>query len=117
MATKKQSKKSIDKPESGEVVTRIKAGGETSVKKSAKKPTKAESTAPKVTEKKQRFRVLRSIGGYFKGAWTELRLVRWPTRRATWSMTGAVLAFSAFFVILIVLLDLLFQYLFDQILG
>ena len=60
---------------------------------------------------------LGAIGGYFKGAWVELRLVRWPTRRATWSLTGAVLAYSAFFVILVLLLDAAFKYLFELILG
>lgn len=53
---------------------------------------------------------------YFKGAWYELQQVRWPTRRATWGMTGAVLAFSAFFVIFILLVDALFKYIFELIL-
>ncbi len=59
----------------------------------------------------------RAIGGYFKGAWEELRQVRWPTRRATWSMTLAVLLYSAFFVAIILLLDAGFKYLFELILG
>lgn len=54
--------------------------------------------------------------GYFVGAWKELRQVHWPTRRATWSLTGAVLAFSAFFVLFILLLDALFKYVFESIL-
>ena len=57
-----------------------------------------------------------AIGGYFKGAWTELRQVRWPTRRATWGLTLAVILFSAFFAIVILLLDILFKYLFEIIL-
>jgi len=60
---------------------------------------------------------LLSIGGYFKGAWFELRQVRWPTRRATWGLTLAVILFSAFFVVLILLLDFVFQYLFELILS
>ena len=55
--------------------------------------------------------------GYFKGAWFELKQVRWPNRRATWGMTTAVLAFTAFFVVVILLLDALFKYLFQLILG
>lgn len=60
--------------------------------------------------------VLKAIGGYFKGSWQELRQVRWPNRKATWSLTFAVLAFTLFFALLIVLLDAGFKYLFDLIL-
>lgn len=58
-----------------------------------------------------------ATGNYFRGAWYELRQVRWPNRRATWGLTAAVLGFTAFFVILILLLDALFKYLFQLILG
>lgn len=54
---------------------------------------------------------------YFKGAWYELKQVRWPNRKATWGLTGAVIAFSAFFVVIILLLDVLFKYLFQLLLG
>ena len=57
------------------------------------------------------------IGNYFKGAWFELRQVRWPNRRATWALTVAVILFSLFFVLLIVLLDSLFKYLFELIIA
>ncbi|MDB5167654.1 MAG: secE [Candidatus Saccharibacteria bacterium] len=57
-----------------------------------------------------------SFGEYFKGAWYELRQVRWPNRKATWSLTGAVLLFTGFFVVLILLLDVLFKFIFEQIL-
>ncbi len=56
-----------------------------------------------------------SLATYFKGAWHELKQVRWPNRKATWSLTAAVLLFSAFFVAFILLLDLLFGYLFELI--
>jgi preprotein translocase SecE subunit len=59
---------------------------------------------------------LRSFGGYFKGAWQELRMVRWPNRRATWGLTLAVILFSVFFAAIILGLDTLFQYLFKEIL-
>lgn len=58
---------------------------------------------------------LRAIGGYFKGAWQELRAVRWPNRRNTWGLTLAVLGFTAFFIILILLIDYAFQVLFEQV--
>lgn len=61
--------------------------------------------------------VLGRLVGYFKGSWYELRQVRWPDRRATWGMTGALLAFTAFFVVIILLLDAVFAKLFNILLG
>lgn len=75
--------------------------------------------AAKVTRvpKNKFLKLFYSIGGYFKGAWDELRQVRWPTRRSTWELTIAVILFSAFFVVIIVLLDALFKYLFELIIA
>ncbi len=61
-------------------------------------------------------RPFRAIGGYFKGAWQELRQVRWPNRPATWSLTLAVILFSVFFAAIILGLDTAFSYLFKEIL-
>lgn len=61
------------------------------------------------------FGFLSKIGGYFKGSWAELRQVRWPDRKATWGMTAAVLLFTGFFAVLIVLLDAGFSELFKLI--
>jgi preprotein translocase SecE subunit len=99
-------------------VTRIKAVDTKPAKKSDKKPVVVDTkkTAEPKKSKKSFMAVLRSIGGYFKGAWFELRQVRWPNRKATWSLTAAVLIFTAFFVVLVVLLDVLFKYLFELIL-
>lgn len=58
-----------------------------------------------------------AMGRYFKGAWVELRQVRWPDRKSTWGMTGALIAFTAFFVVVILCLDFLFSQLFKLILG
>lgn len=55
------------------------------------------------------------IKDYFAGAWYELRQVRWPDRKATWSMTGALLVFTAVFSIIILLIDAVFKYLFQLI--
>lgn len=60
-------------------------------------------------------KVFKNIGRYFKGSWSELRQVRWTNRKATWGLTGAVIIFSAIFVILIVLLDAGFDMLFKLI--
>lgn len=61
-------------------------------------------------------RPFRAFGGYFKGAWVELRQVRWPDRKATWSLTLAVILFSLFFALVIVGLDYVFSYLFKEVL-
>jgi len=58
---------------------------------------------------------LKRLLKYFKDSWVELKLVRWPTRSATWSMTLAVIIFSAIFVALIILLDAGFSILFEKI--
>ena len=107
--------------ESKAKVTRISASDSTKrTKTPAAKAPKANSTKkPKnktaeSAEKKKGFAA--RFFGYFTGAWYELRQVHWPTRRATWSLTGAVLLFTAFFVLVILLLDAGFQYLFDQLL-
>jgi preprotein translocase subunit SecE len=102
-------------------VTRITASDSATPQASAKKPIKAKSTKvtsskASVPKKKRSYGILGKIGGYFKGAWVELRQVHWPTRQATWGLTGAVLLFSAFFVVFITLLDAGFKYLFEQIL-
>lgn len=77
--------------------------------------TKVTKFTPK-REVPRALKPLAAIGEYFKGAWYELRQVRWPNRRATWSLTGAVLLFTGFFIALILLLDVLFQFIFNQIL-
>ncbi|MDB5187016.1 MAG: secE [Candidatus Saccharibacteria bacterium] len=105
-------------------VTRITAR-DTEKVAAKKAPAKAEKPSV-VKEKKQsnKKNPIKSIaapfvalGIYFKGAWYELQQVTWPNRKATWSLTAALLAFTLFFVVLILLLDALFKYLFELILG
>ena len=79
-------------------------------KKNQITPTKITTKAPKKSGEKG------GLIGYFKGAWEELKLVRWPTRPATWAMTAAVLIFTFTFVVLILLLDAAFNWGFNQIL-
>ena len=90
-------------------VTRIKAT-DTAPKKSAKGTPPAAPVKP--TGKGN---VFSGIADYFKGAWVELRQVRWPNRRSTWALTVAVILFSLFFLGFIVLLDMLFKYIFELI--
>lgn len=125
-------------------VTRIKAG-ETSPKKTedeapitrkkvvvkdkkqekakAKEARKAEKIAKKAEKAKENkkvfilFRPFVAFGRYLRDAWREIRQVRWPNRKATWKMVLAVLVYTAIFMVLISLLDLLFRWLFGLILG
>lgn len=110
MATKTPSAAAATKSETH--VTRIRA---TAPKATADKQPKEKSSVPR-TKRRNVLRPFVAIGGYFAGAWRELREVRWPTRGQTWSMTGALVAFTAVFVVLILLLDILFKYLFELIL-
>jgi preprotein translocase SecE subunit len=114
----KGKKPATKKEASTTKVTRITAADtDAPVKKETKQPKNKEVSSQKTAPKKDRRNPAFAILGYFKGAWYELKQVRWPNRRATWGMTMAVLAFTAFFVVLILLLDALFKYLFQLILG
>lgn len=121
MATKANGSKKASGSTSATKVTRIKASDSAPAKTKtpvAKAKTNTKKTnAPADTAQGEKRNPLRAFGGYFKGAWYELRQVHWPNRRATWNMTLALIGFTAFFVIVILLLDALFQYLFNVILG
>lgn len=83
----------------------------------AKAKTVKRTTTKSTKEPNGFVKALKGIGEYFVGAWKELRQVRWPNRRTTWALTLAVILFSLFFVVLILLLDWAFQVLFELILA
>ena len=60
-------------------------------------------------------RWLRAFVGYFTGSWQELREVNWPNRRATWSLTFAVLLFTFVLVAFIFGIDTGFEQLFKGV--
>jgi len=96
--------------------------GETNITRITAKDTKtvekpdSKALAPEAAEKKTKNPLI-LLGRYFKGAWQELKQVRWPTRRATWGLTLAVIIFTAVIAAVILLLDALFKYLFELMLG
>lgn len=103
-------------------ITRIRADeGKKSTKSSKSAKTVAKKPATATTTEGDSARNSRNpfsaIGRYLQGAWHELRQVRWPDRKSTWSMTGALLAFTGFFVVVILLLDAGFEYIFTLIMG
>lgn len=117
------AKSAKSKKEAAEAtVTRIKASDDNVSKKSK---STAKTDAPKAEkksekpakEKRQRRNPLSSIREYFVGAWKELRQVRWPDRRSTWGMTGALLIFTFMFIVAILLIDYGFSWLFKLIMG
>lgn len=118
MAKDKASTKKVSKTSPDTKVTRIKAT-DTAKAAPVTKDTPAKKPAQKnaAKEKKSRKNPFRALGTYFKGAWHELTQVRWPTRKATWELTTAVLVFTAFFVALIVALDAVFEYLLELMIG
>ncbi|MDR0591503.1 MAG: preprotein translocase subunit SecE [Candidatus Nomurabacteria bacterium] len=63
------------------------------------------------------FRPLTATGRYIKLSWAELRQVRWPNRRTTWKLTLSVIVYCVIFATLIMLLDMLFQFIFNKALG
>ncbi len=114
-----KGKKAPAKKSSETTVTKITAQDNTEAveeKKPKKTSTKNVALKTEAADTKRR-NPFRATADYFKGAWYELRQVRWPNRRATWGMTVALLLFTAFFVVLILLLDALFKYVFQLILG
>jgi preprotein translocase SecE subunit len=58
---------------------------------------------------------LRAIVGYFVESFKELGRVQWPNRRATWSLTLAVIIFTLVIAALILGLDYAFEQLFKRI--
>ena len=111
-------------------IRRIKASDDTPKKASNGTETKSKSSTIKTKDKaksKTAAKPVRDInvgtknpfvafGNYIRGAWHELKQVRWPSRSATWKMTFAVLLFSGSFAVLILLLDFAFNKLFELIL-
>ena len=99
-------------------VTRITATDDAPKAKAPKAGVKAEK-APKVvkTKRAKQPRAKKETTNYFVGAWQELKQVRWPTRKATWALSIAVILFSLFFVGIILLLDAGFNALFELIIG
>lgn len=58
-----------------------------------------------------------ALGRYLRDSWHEIRQVRWPNRKMTWKMTLAVFIYCAIFMVFILLLDALFTFIFNLLLG
>ena len=85
--------------------------------KTAKTRAKTKTAASKPKNSKSCRNPLSAITGYFRGAWQEIKQVRWPDRRSTWGMVGALIVFTAALFLVIILLDYGFAWLFKLIMG
>lgn len=93
------------------------AQAEKSSAKTTKSSAKAKTAASSPKNSKSRRNPLSAITGYFRGAWQEIKQVRWPDRRSTWGMVGALIVFTAALFLVIILLDYGFAWLFKLIMG
>ena len=90
---------------------------EKSSAKTTKSSAKAKTAASSPKNSKSRRNPLSAITGYFRGAWQEIKQVRWPDRRSTWGMVGALIVCTAALFLVIILLDYGFAWLFKLIMG
>ena len=90
---------------------------EKSSTKTAKTSVKTKTAASKPKNSKSRRNPLSAIASYFRGAWQEIKQVRWPDRRSTWGMVGTLIVFTAALFLVIILLDYGFAWLFKLIMG
>jgi preprotein translocase SecE subunit len=116
------SKSSEDKSEEPTITRKKVVIKDKKESKAEKKALKAEKKAEKAKAREGKkafilFRPFCAFGRYLRDSWRELRQVRWPNRKATWKMVLAVVIYTAIFVVIIVLLDMLFSFIFKQILG
>lgn len=88
-----------------------------------KKQAKKQAKLAKKTNKKpmpKALRILtapfRKIGTYIRESWQELRQVRWPNRKMTWKLVSAVIVYTIVFAVFIMLLDVGFTLLFNNLL-
>lgn len=54
------------------------------------------------------------VPSYFRGAWEEVKQVKWPGRQETTKLTVAVFMFAIFFMIFITAIDFVLDKLFKQ---
>ena len=124
--TAKTSKKSSAKSaKTGVSATKTKVVTTTENSKVAKaakatktaKTTKATTTAKNTKKPFILIRPFVYFGRYVKESWQEIRQVRWPSRKTTWKLFLAILVYTLIFAVVIMLLDILFSWLFNTVIG
>lgn len=102
------------------VKIRSKSQPESSVQEKAKNHTEAEKTPKKRDNTKKPFILIRPFvyfSRYVRDSWREIRQVRWPSRKATWKLFFAIVVYTLLFVGIIMLLDAIFTWLFETVIG
>jgi len=97
------------------VVRRIKAKSSDKPKKEVVKARKEEAVKVEKAKKAKKQAKTGETSNYFVGAWRELRQVHWTNATATWKLTLAVILFSAFFALFILVADYIFNWLVQEI--
>ena len=97
--------------------TAVKSANET---KAADKATKQSATKKSTRKSGERkpfilFRPFVAFGRYVRNSWRELRRVEWPSRRATWKMTLAVIIFCVIVGLFVLLCDWASQWLIEEV--
>jgi preprotein translocase SecE subunit len=115
-------KKSGDEPKKTSTSKNVKAAVKLAktIVKEEKQAIKKEKSVKLKKEKKPMNKFVRVITAPFRyvhNSWLEIRQVRWPNRKATWKLVGAIFIYSAFFIILVTILDALFNFIFSKIIG
>lgn len=86
--------------------------------KSNSKVAAAKAARKALAEKKEPFILFKpfvAFGRYVRNSWRELRLVQWPSRRATWKMTLGVIIFCIFVGVFVLICDWAFQWLIEEV--
>ncbi len=81
-----------------------------------KKEKKAEKAKKKAVKGKKNRKSDEEVG-YFRGAFREIRQVRWPDRKTTWKLTFTVIGYIIIFSLFLMLIDALFTFIFNKTLG
>ena len=61
------------------------------------------------------FRPFVALGCYVRDSWRELRKVEWPSRRAAWKMTAAVIVFCVGVCLFVLLFDWVSQWIIQEV--
>ncbi len=98
---------------------KVKDEAKAKIKAIEKKEKDAEKSKKKVKTDKNGKKIRKSDEevGYFRGAVRELRQVRWPDRKTTWKLTFTVIGYVILIAVTIMLLDALFTFIFNKLLG
>lgn len=125
------AKKDVEpRSEDAEVTRKVSVKAKNSENKKAKAKAAAKAKEIDAREKKAAkkaegedkkvfflFRPFVAFGRYVRDSFREIRQVRWPDRKSTWKMTLTVILYVVLIAVIIMLLDALFTFLSNKLLG